>query len=75
MKQLNTIPIENFLDKARIAQKSGQKTVTLDANEAFELSSSLAVVMTRLAGDLDQLIQASTQNSSDLEVKMDGGGF
>ena len=44
MKQLNTIPIENYLDKARIAAKSGQRVVTLDILEATELANSLAVV-------------------------------
>lgn len=75
MKQLNTIPIENFLDKARIAQKSGAKGVNLDLNEATDLANSLAVVMTRLAGDLDQLIQNVSQSDTNTDVKMDGGSF
>ena len=48
MKQINTLPIETFLEKARIATKSGQKTVVLDIKEATALYDSLAVVMTRL---------------------------
>jgi hypothetical protein len=75
MKQLNTIPIENFLDKARIATKSGAKIITLDVNEAADLANCLAVVMTRLAGDLDNIIQTASQQTPDIDVKMDGGGF
>jgi hypothetical protein len=71
MKQLNTIPIENFLDKTRIAIKTNQKVVTLSISEAAELQNSLAVVMTRLAGQLDQIASAS----STIQVKMDGGRF
>jgi hypothetical protein len=75
MKQLNTIPIENYLDKARIAAKSGQRTVTLDILEATELANSLAVVMTRISGELDTILHAAMQNQPDTEVSMDGGTF
>jgi hypothetical protein len=75
MKQLNTIPIENYLDKARIAAKSGQRIVTLDILEATELANSLAVVMTRISGELDTILHAAMQNQPDTEVSMDGGTF
>ena len=71
MKQLNTFPIEDFLDKTKIAIKTNQKVVTLSIKEATDLQNSLAVVMTRLAGQLDQIAGAS----STIEVKMDGGRF
>jgi hypothetical protein len=74
MKQLNTLPIEMYLEKARIAQKSNQKSLTLTIDEAKQLEDSLAVVMTRLAGELDQIAQ-NVQQSGSVEVKMDGGGF
>lgn len=74
MKQLNTIPIENYLDKVRIAQKSGQKVVNMPIDEAVALSDSLAIVMTRLTGELDKVLQNASQ-PQDLEVKMDGGTF
>lgn len=74
MKQLNTLPIEDFLDKTRIAIKTGQKSVTLTIKEAADLQNSLSVVMTRLTGEMDQIL-ASAQQSSTVEVKMDGGKF
>ena len=74
MKQLNTLPIEDFLEKARIARKSGQKTVNLPIDDALLLEESLAVVMTRLAGDLDA-IALNVQSSGDVTVKMDGGSL
>ena len=69
MRQLNTFPIEDFLDKARIAIKTNQKTVVLSIKEVADLQSSLATVMTRLAGNADQ------SSASTVEVKMDGGRF
>ena len=74
MKQLNTLPIEDFLDKTRVAIKTNQKSVTLTIKEATDLQNSLSVVMTRLAGEIDEILAKSSQNNS-IEVKMDGGKF
>lgn len=75
MKQLNTLPIEQFLDKARIAIKSNQKNLTLEIKDVQALADSLAVTMTRVAGELDAQITAVQSNPSVISVNMDGGGF
>jgi phage shock protein A len=71
---INTLPIELYLEKARIAKKSGQKSVNIGIDEATLLADSLAQVMTRLAGDLDQIVQA-VQQQEDIVIKMDGGSL
>jgi hypothetical protein len=73
MKQLNTLPIEEFLNKARIAIKSNQNSVTLSIKEVTDLQNSLSIVMTRLAGELDAI--AKNQNNDVIQIKMDGGKF
>jgi hypothetical protein len=73
MKQLNTLPIEDFLNKARIAIKSNQNSVTLSIKEVTDLQNSLSIVMTRLAGELDVI--AKNQNNDVIQIKMDGGKF
>lgn len=75
MKQINTLPIETFLDKARIANKTGQKTVVLDIKDAVSLADSLALVMTRLTGKLDEALVRKSEEVQIVEVQMDGGGF
>jgi len=70
MKTLNTLPIEDFLEKSKIAKKSNQKSLTLTAKEYTDLSDSLATAMARLTGLLDQSLSDNT-----VEIKMDGGGF
>jgi len=73
MKTLNTLPIEDFLDKARVAIKTNQRGLTLSIKEITDLQNSLSVVMTRLAGNLDA---AGASSASDvLQVKVDGGKF
>jgi hypothetical protein len=73
MKKLNTLPIEDFLEKTRIAIKSNQKSVVLNIKEATDLQNSLSTVMTRLAGELDN--SASNIAAETISVKMDGGKF
>lgn len=73
MSNLNTLPIEDFLNKARVAIKSNQKNLTLTLKEVIDLQSSLSIVMTRLSGNLDQIVSNSQNNS--LEIKMNGGKF
>ncbi len=75
MKQLNTLPIEDFLDKARIAIKSNQKSVTLTIKEVTDLQNSLSIVMTRLAGEMDKIVATAGEQSASIQVKMDGGNF
>jgi hypothetical protein len=75
MKPLNTLPIEMFLEKATIASRSGQKTLNLDIKDAIALSDSLASVMTRLAGKLDEKLITSRSSEQSVTVEMDGGGF
>ena len=71
MNYINTAPIENFLDNARLAIKSNQKSVTLDIKEVQSLYDSLAVTMTRLAGTPVNIKVEETP----IQVKMDGGNF
>lgn len=69
---LNTLPIEEFLNKARIAIKSNQKSITLNIKEVTDLQNSLAIVMTRLTGNLDVSASSSAEV---ITIKMDGGTF
>jgi hypothetical protein len=70
MTPLNTLPIEDFLNKARIAIKSNQKSLTLTVKEATDLQNSLSIVMTRLAGE-----SPASQLPEVMQIKMDGGRF
>lgn len=73
MRPLNTLPIEDFLDKARLAIKSNQKNITLSIKEVTDLQNSLSLVMTRLSGQLDQ--QATSNSSNTVSINMNGGKF
>ena len=70
MNDLNTYPIEDFLNKARIAIKTNQKSLTLSIKETTDLQNSLSVVMTRLAGE-----SGVSSQQEDIVVKLNGGTF
>ena len=70
MSDLNTFPIEDFLNKARIAIKTGQKSLNLTIKEVTDLQNSLSVVMTRLAGEGN-----NSAPQEDITIKLNGGNF
>jgi len=74
LKPINTLPIENFINKAKIAAKSNQKSITLSIDEAVQLSESISLTMVRLAGMLDEASQ-STPSEDVITVAMDGGSL
>jgi hypothetical protein len=74
MNNLNTFPIEIFLEKARIALKTNQKSLNLDIKDVETLYHCLAVTMARLANP-GQFTQSAQQIDSNITVKMDGGQF
>jgi hypothetical protein len=74
LKSINTLPIENFINKAKIASKSNQKTVTLSIEEAVQLSENISITLIRLAGMLDQSSQTAPTEEV-ITLAMDGGGL
>jgi hypothetical protein len=74
MRPLNTIPIENFLNKAKIASKSNQKNLTITTDEAVLLADSITTLMARLIGKLEEDLQ-KTAVEEVVTVNMDGGGL
>jgi len=74
MRPLNTIPIENFLNKAKIASKSNQKNLTLTTDEAVLLADSITTLMARLIGKLEEDLQKTAVDEV-ITVNMDGGGL
>lgn len=72
MKTINTIPILEFLEKARVAIKTNQKNITLTIKEVVDLQNSLSATMTTLTGKLSEEIPKADPN---ITVKINGGRF
>ena len=71
---LNTAPIQQFIQQVKSADASRAKDLRLDIQNAKRLAFTLGEVMTRLNGDLEQLL--SKQNSNEdqvIQINMDAG--
>ena len=74
VKPLNTIPLQQFIDKVKIADNSKQVEVKIELKEAKNLAFTIASVMSRLHGDLEKLIDQANKTEDVVNVTMDGGG-
>jgi hypothetical protein len=63
---LNTASITQFLNQVKSADASRAKDIRMDIQQAKNLAFTLGLVMTRLNGDLEQIL--AKKNSSDDEV-------
>ena len=71
---LNTAPIQQFIQQVRSADASKAKEVKLDLQQAKRLAFCLGETMSRLEGDLEEILAKQSSGSDDvIEVKMDGG--
>lgn len=72
---LNTIPIQQFIQQVKTADAGNQRDIRLDINTAKSLAFTLGIVMGRLEGDLEKLINSNSSGSSDevITIKMDPG--
>ena len=71
---LNTAPIQQFIQQVRSADAGKAKEVKLDLQQAKRLAFCLGETMSRLEGDLEEILATQSSGSDDIiEVKMDGG--
>ena len=71
---LNTVPIQQFISQVKSADASKAKEVKLTLEQSKRLAFTLGEVMTRLNGDLEQIL-ARKNNGDDevIQVSMDSG--
>ena len=70
---INTVPIENFLQDAKIAGKTQQRELKLDAKQYKDLADSISMVLARLVELQDTRLQQP--QDVNVDVQMDGGNF
>jgi len=72
---LNTAPIQQFIQQVKSADAGKAKEVKLDLQNAKRLAFCLGEVMTRLNGDLEELLTSQAKKTGDdtIEIRMDGG--
>ena len=68
---LNTAPIQQFISQVKSADASQAKEIKLTAQQAKRLAFTLGEVMSRLNGDLEQILARKNSGADDvIQVKM-----
>jgi len=71
---LNTVPIQQFISQVKSADASKAKEVKLTLEQSKRLAFTLGEVMTRLNGDLEQILARKNSGADDvITVNMDSG--
>lgn len=75
--QINTIPIQQFIQQVKAAELSQQKEIRIDIKSAKNLAFCVGEISAKLLEDYDRLLVElkKSQGSEDISIKMDGGGF
>lgn len=63
---LNTAPITQFLNQVKSADASRAKEIRMDVQQAKTLAFTLGLVMTRLNGDLEQILAKKNSGSDEI---------
>ena len=71
---LNTAPVQQFISQVKSADAGQAKEVKLNNQQAKRLAFTLGEVMTRLNGDLEQILARKNSGADDvIQVNMDSG--
>ena len=71
---LNTIPLQQFIDRVKTADNQQLKDVTLNIRDAKNLAMNIGSVMNRLHGELEALVHQEKNAEEVINVTVDGGG-
>ena len=71
---LNTIPLQQFIDRVKTADNQQLKDITLNIRDAKNLAFTIGSVMSRLHGDLEALVHQEKNAEEVINVTVDGGG-
>lgn len=75
----NTLPgLEKLLNRIAVAERSQQKEIRISIQEAREITQELSIMTARLAKtvqEVHQMLGEIRDNTSNINVRFDGGGF
>lgn len=71
--KINTTVITQLMNQIKAADSANQREIRLDISTAKNIHHTLALVMTRLAGNYEGLMQSQRNEDPVVTVQMDGG--
>lgn len=73
MNDINTIAIQQFISAVKGADAKKARELKLDIETAKRLAFTLGEVMTKMNGDLEQLLKKKNEQEEVISVQLDGG--
>lgn len=74
-----TLPtLQKIIQRISAAEKSQQKEIRISIQEARELALELSMLTARISNNLQEIkeaVKAMADNTQNIDVKLDGGGF
>jgi len=70
--------VERLIQRLNTAERSQQKDIRLSIQEARDLTSELAIMTSKMAKTMQEIhamLNEIRQNTTEIEVQVDGGGF
>lgn len=77
MPEINTIPIQQFIQLVKAADLKSQKEIKMDIKSAKTLMYCISEINNALLKDFSAIIDktSTTQSNEQISIKMDGGEF
>jgi hypothetical protein len=73
IEPINTIPLQQFIQQVKSADLTSQREIRLTIADAKSLAFTLGIVMSRLQGDLEQLVKENAKSGTDEVIKVELG--
>jgi hypothetical protein len=75
IEPINTIPLQQFIQKVKSADSGNAREVKLDIATAKNLAFTLGIVMARMNGDLEKFVKENAGgNLEDITIELGSGG-
>ena len=75
---VNLPSVEKLIQRLAAAERSQQKDIRISIQEARDLTSELAILTSKMAKTMQEIhsmLAEIRQSTTQIEVKVDGGGF
>jgi hypothetical protein len=75
---VNLPGVERLIQRLAAAERSQQKDIRISIQEARDLTSELAILTSKMAKTMQEIhsmLAEIRQSTTQIEVKVDGGGF
>ena len=72
-EKINTTALTQYINAVKAAEMAGKREVKLEIAMAKNIAYTIALAMTRLAGDYEALLSQKSSETDVIQVNLDGG--